>query len=126
VFAASGAIPSIEKQIQQQENLISILLGENPGECNSRTGTDRPAALPEVPPGLPSSLLERRPDIREAEAQLMAMNAQIGVAKPLISRPSVSPVRRCSEYRALQLFTGRRACGPSPANSLNRSTPGAA
>jgi multidrug efflux system outer membrane protein len=81
VFAASGAIPVIEKQIQQQEDLISTLLGENPGDVTRGLELTAQPHSPEVPPGLPSSLLERRPDIREAEAQLMAMNAQIGVAK---------------------------------------------
>jgi outer membrane protein, multidrug efflux system len=81
VFTASGAIPSIEKQIQQQENLISIFLGENPGDVARGLELTAEPHSPEIPPGLPSSLLERRPDIREAEAQLMAMNAQIGVAK---------------------------------------------
>lgn len=81
VYTASGAIPSIEKQIQQQENVISILLGQNPGEVTRGFELTAQPHLPEVPPGLPSSLLERRPDIREVEAQLMAANAQIGVAK---------------------------------------------
>jgi len=107
VFAASGAIPSIEKQIQQQENLISILLGENPGDVTRGLELTSQPHSPEVPAGLPSSLLERRPDIREAEAQLMAMNAQIGVAKaayfPAISLTGVGGV----ESIALSnLFTG--------------------
>ena len=81
VYGAGGAIPIIEKQIQQQENLISILRGDNPGSITRGLELTAQPHSPEVPPGLPSSLLERRPDIREAEAQLMAMNALIGVAK---------------------------------------------
>jgi len=89
VYAASAAIPNLEKQIQQQENLISILVGENPGSVPRGAELTAQIHLPEVPAGLPSSLLERRPDIREAEAQLMSANAQIGVAKAAYF-PSIS------------------------------------
>jgi len=81
VYAASAAIPNLEKQIQQQENIISILIGENPASVPRGLELNAQVRSPEVPAGLPSSLLERRPDIREAEAQLMSANAQIGVAK---------------------------------------------
>jgi outer membrane protein, multidrug efflux system len=81
VFTAGSEIPSLEQQIEQQENLISILLGNNPAPIpRGRVLTDQPHA-PTVPTGLPSSLLERRPDIRQAEQQLIAANAQIGVAR---------------------------------------------
>jgi multidrug efflux system outer membrane protein len=107
VYAASGAIPSIEKQIAQQENLISILMGENPGSVTRGLELIAQPHPLEVPPGLPSSLLERRPDIREAEAQLMAMNAQIGVAKaayfPEISLTGSGGVQ---SIPLLQLFSG--------------------
>jgi outer membrane protein, multidrug efflux system len=81
VYTASEAIPDLERQIQQQENLLSILLGENPGSIpRGRALTEQP--VPDsVPAGLPSELLERRPDVLEAEANVMAANAQIGVAK---------------------------------------------
>ena len=81
VYNASGAIPTIEKQITQQENLISTLVGQNPGEVGRALELTAQPHPPEVPAGLPSSLLERRPDIRSAEAQLMAANARIGVAR---------------------------------------------
>jgi multidrug efflux system outer membrane protein len=81
VYAASAAIPNLEKQIQQQENVISILIGANPGSINRGLELTAQIRVPEIPAGLPSSLLERRPDVREAEAQLMSANAQIGVAK---------------------------------------------
>jgi len=89
VYTASETIPDLERQIEQQENLLSILLGENPGSIpRGRPLTEQPA--PEnVPPGLPSELLERRPDVREAEANIMAANAQIGVAKAAFF-PSIS------------------------------------
>ena len=81
VFTAAASIPDLERRIEQQENFISILLGNNPqAVARGRKLVDQPHAL-EVPAGLPSALLERRPDIRQAEEQLVAANAQIGVAK---------------------------------------------
>ena len=81
VFTAAETIPDLERQIEQQENFLSTLLGNNPGPiARGMTLTEQPH-VPDIPAGLPSSLLERRPDIREAEAQLIAANAQIGVAK---------------------------------------------
>ncbi|HEX8894996.1 MAG TPA: efflux transporter outer membrane subunit [Terriglobales bacterium] len=89
VYTASETIPDLERQIQQQENLLSILLGENPGSIpRGRALTEQPAP-DSVPAGLPSELLERRPDVREAEANIMAANAQIGVAKAAFF-PSIS------------------------------------
>jgi multidrug efflux system outer membrane protein len=81
VYTAATEIPDLERQIAQEENAISILLGKNPGDIpRGLKLTDQPHA-PEVPAGLPSALLERRPDIRQAEQNLVAANAQIGVAK---------------------------------------------
>ena len=81
VDAAAEAIPELERQIQQQENLIRNLLGEDPGPVpRGRPLTEQPAPA-RVPAGLPSELLERRPDIRMAEANLVAANARIGVVK---------------------------------------------
>ena len=81
VFGASAAIVDLERQAEQQENLISILLGNNPGAVpRGRTLADQPL-IPAVPTGLPSALLERRPDIVEAEQTLVAANANIGVAR---------------------------------------------
>ncbi len=81
VYTAATEIPDFERQIGQQENAISILLGNNPGDVpRGLKLTEQPHA-PEVPAGLPSSLLERRPDVREAEQNLIAANAQIGVAR---------------------------------------------
>jgi multidrug efflux system outer membrane protein len=81
VYTASETIPDLERQIEQQENLLSILLGQNPGAIpRGRPLTEQPAPQ-NVPAGLPSELLERRPDVREAEANIIAANAQVGVAK---------------------------------------------
>lgn len=80
-FTASTQIPQLEQQIQQQENGLRLLLGQNPGTV---AHADQSALNPppqNLPVGLPSRLLERRPDILEAEQQLVAANAQIGVAR---------------------------------------------
>ena len=81
VYTASETIPDLERQIEQQENLLSILLGENPESIpRDRPLTEQPVPQ-NVPAGLPSELLERRPDVRQAEQNMIAANAQIGVAK---------------------------------------------
>lgn len=81
VYTAATQVPDLERQIAQKENAISILLGKNPGDVpRGLKLTEQPHA-PEVPTGLPSSLLERRPDILQAEQNLVAANAQIGVAR---------------------------------------------
>jgi multidrug efflux system outer membrane protein len=81
VNTAAAAIPDIERQITQEENALQTLLGQNPGPITRGLPIDQQPRMPVVPAGLPSSLIERRPDIRQAEAQLIAANAQIGVAK---------------------------------------------
>jgi outer membrane protein, multidrug efflux system len=84
----AAQIPRIEIQIAQQEDALSVLLGRNPYAIPRGRPIDR-LVLPGVPAGLPSDLLERRPDIRQAEQDLVAANARIGVAKaqyfPVIS-----------------------------------------
>jgi len=79
---AAAQIPQIESQIAQTENALSILLGHNPGPIPRGKSIDE-LVLPTVPAGLPSQLLERRPDLMQSEQQLIAANAQIGAAKAL-------------------------------------------
>jgi multidrug efflux system outer membrane protein len=81
VFTAAAEIPALEQQIAQQENFISTLLGKNPDDVPRGQKLTEQAHMPDVPAGLPSSLLERRPDIRAAEQQLIAANARIGVVR---------------------------------------------
>ena len=77
---ALASIPPLEKAIAQQENGLSVLLGRNPGPITRGKNIDQ-LTLPAIPAGLPSDLLERRPDIRRAEQNLIAANALIGAAK---------------------------------------------
>lgn len=81
VETAAETIPALQQQIEQTENQISLLLGRNPGPVTRGNGLTEQVFPPDVPAGLPSALLERRPDILAAEQNLVAANAQIGVAK---------------------------------------------
>ena len=81
VFTAAASIPDLERRTEQHENLISILLGKNPAPVTRGKPLAENPLLPVVPSGLPSSLLERRPDVQSSEQQLVAANARIGVAK---------------------------------------------
>jgi NodT family efflux transporter outer membrane factor (OMF) lipoprotein len=81
VFTAEAAIADTHRRIEQQENQLSILLGRNPGKIARGEALVSQTVKAEVPPGLPSSLIDRRPDIRSAEEQLVSANADIGQAK---------------------------------------------
>ena len=104
--AALAVIPLLQKLIAQQENALSVLLGRNPGPIPRGMPLDR-LELPSVPASLPSELLERRPDIRQAEQNLIAANARIGVARaqyfPVISLTGMFGVESTDLSR---LFTG--------------------
>jgi outer membrane protein, multidrug efflux system len=81
VYGAAANIPDLERRIEQQENFISVLIGKNPGPIARGKPLIENAIPATVPAGLPSALLERRPDIQSAEQLLVAANARIGVAK---------------------------------------------
>jgi multidrug efflux system outer membrane protein len=78
---AQATIPQLESDIVAKENQIGILLGKSPAPVPRGTPMYAQAVVPAVPAGLPSTLLERRPDLRQAEEQLVSANARIGVAK---------------------------------------------
>jgi multidrug efflux system outer membrane protein len=90
---AAAQVPELERQVARQENFISVLLGSNPGPIDRGRDIDT-LLFPGVPEALPASLLERRPDIRQAEQNLITANADIGVAKaayfPRISLTALS------------------------------------
>ena len=77
----AAQIPDFERQIVAQENALDLLLGRNPGPIARGSALGDQYDPPEVPAGLPAALLERRPDLREAEQNLIAANANVGVAK---------------------------------------------
>lgn len=81
VYFAAASIPDLERRIEQQENFISILIGKNPGPIARGRALIETTIPATVPAGLPSEILERRPDIQSAEYSLVAANARIGVAK---------------------------------------------
>jgi multidrug efflux system outer membrane protein len=79
--SAAATIPELRRQIVVQENQIRVALGSNPGSVVRRPRALPNETLPEVPPGLPSALLERRPDVRQAMQLMRSANASIGVAQ---------------------------------------------
>jgi multidrug efflux system outer membrane protein len=89
VYVASATLPDLQRQIEQEENYLTFLLAQPPGPITRGRSLNDQARPPVVPAGLPSQLLERRPDIHEAEQQLIAANAQIGVARAAYF-PSIS------------------------------------
>lgn len=106
VYTAAETIPGIQEQIEQTENQIRLLLGQNPGDVvRGRSLTDQEVP-PEVPAGLPSALLERRPDIRAAEQDLIAANAEIGVARAAyFPRVSLSGILGGTSTQLSSLFS---------------------
>lgn len=81
VYAASATIPDLQRSIEQQENLINLLLGQNPAPVPRGRELVAQDLTPTVPPGLPSYLLQRRPDIRSSEQTLVATNYSVEAAR---------------------------------------------
>ncbi|MET0151324.1 MAG: efflux transporter outer membrane subunit [Candidatus Binatia bacterium] len=107
VASTEALIPDLERQVTQTENRLSILLGRYPGEIRRGSPLSGQVFPPEIPAGLPSALLERRPDIRQAEEDLVAANARIGVAKAAFFPQITLTGAFGSESIALSdLFTG--------------------
>jgi multidrug efflux system outer membrane protein len=108
VYTAAEVVPDLERRIAQQENFLSTLLGENPGPIARGLPLTRQPAPPTVPAGLPSELIERRPDIREAEGSLIAANADIGVIKAdLFPSITLTGTGGLESYALNRLFTGQ-------------------
>ena len=107
VYQASETIPDTERAIEQTENQISLLLGNNPAPIPRGQPLTQQQALPVVPAGLPSSLLERRPDIRAAENNLEAQHALVYAAKAAyFPRISLSGFLGFQSNQLSSLFTG--------------------
>ena len=107
VFTAASEVPTLEQQIEQEENFISTLIGNNPGPVTRGRKLTEQAHPPVVPAGLPSSLLERRPDVRQAEEQLISANAQIGVARAAyFPQISLTATAGFQSSALTSLFTG--------------------
>ncbi|HVX67760.1 MAG TPA: efflux transporter outer membrane subunit [Bryobacteraceae bacterium] len=118
LYTATAQIASTERAIGQTENALSLLLGGSPGDIPRGKALEDFKEPPQVPPGLPSALLERRPDIRQAERTLIAANARIGAARALyFPQISLTGFVGTASRSLTDLFTG-------PARNWN-VTPGA-
>jgi outer membrane protein, multidrug efflux system len=109
VYNATEVIPALEQSIQQTENFLSFLTGRNPSAIERGAGLTEQQMPPAVPAGLPSDLLERRPDIRSAENSLIAANARIDVAKKeYFPRISLTAFLGYESGQLTSLFSGSR------------------
>ena len=109
VYNATEVIPALEQSIQQTENFLSYLTGRNPSAIERGAGLTEQQMPPAVPAGLPSDLLERRPDIRSAENSLIAANARIDVAKKeYFPRISLTAFLGYESGQLTSLFSGSR------------------
>jgi len=110
VYGATEVIPELERAIQQTENFLSFLTGRNPGAIARGLSLTDHTFPPEVPAGLPSDLIERRPDIRAAENSLIAANARIGVAKAAyFPRITLTSFLGFESGQLTSLFSGSRS-----------------
>ena len=126
LYTATAQIASAQRDIEQTENTLRLLLGQVPGGVPRGKSLEEFSTPPEPPPGLPSSLLERRPDIRAAEQNLIAANAQIGAAKALYFPDiSLTGFLGGQSRQLMGLFTGpARFWTISPAATLPIFTAG--
>lgn len=110
LHAAQANLPEIRRLIAVQENQISILLGRNPDGIDRGLAVDAQPHPQEVPAGLPSALLERRPDVQQAEARLIAANARIGVAKAqFFPNISLTSLGGSASSQLNSIFAGKNA-----------------
>jgi multidrug efflux system outer membrane protein len=110
VYNATEVIPALEQSIEQQENFLSFLIGKNPQTIIRGASLTEQQMPPVVPAGLPSDLIERRPDIRTAEQQLIAANFRIGVAKAAyFPRISLTGFLGFESAQLSSLFSGSRS-----------------
>jgi multidrug efflux system outer membrane protein len=106
VYSAAETIPNIQQQIEETENRISLLLGRNPGSILRGRSLTEQTFPPEIPAGLTSAMLERRPDIHAAEQGLIAANADIGVARAAyFPQVSLSGVLGAATAQLTSLFS---------------------
>ncbi|HET9923705.1 MAG TPA: efflux transporter outer membrane subunit, partial [Methylomirabilota bacterium] len=105
--SASAQAPDLERRVAETENRLSVLLGRNPGPIARGGRLTEQAVLPEVPAGLPSALLQRRPDLRQAEQRLVAANARIGETKAAyFPRVNLTGAFGVESIALSDLFTG--------------------
>ncbi len=107
LYGARAVVPELQRAIEQKENQISVLLGRNPGPIRRGKKLLEQDLSVTIPPGLPSALLERRPDIRAAEQRLVAVNARVGEAKALLfPNIRVTGIAGWESAALKNLFTG--------------------
>jgi multidrug efflux system outer membrane protein len=110
VYDAREVIPALEQTIEQTENFLSFLIGRNPSAIERGVTLTEQQMPPDVPAGLPSDLIERRPDIRAAENSLIAANARIEVAKKeFFPRISLTSFLGYESGQLTSLFSGSRS-----------------
>jgi len=110
VYSAAETIPSTERSIEQTENLLSFLIGRNPGPIPRGLSLTAQQMPPSVPAGLPSDLIERRPDIQAAEENLISANALITVARAeYFPRITLTGLLGFQSTQLESLFTGPRS-----------------
>jgi len=113
LYDVAGAVPDLERQVAELENATSLLLGRNPGPI--KRSSLLALKLPPVPAGIPSDILERRPDVMEAEQNLVSANAKIGVAKaeyfPTLSLTALLGLGSTEQNNLFQRSAGTGAVG---------------